>query len=192
VLAAFGVPVLTSVAGQYWLNYAWTGFLTVGIALLAALAATAPGGATGTARSFAIAAVALALALGLPLQLPRAYAERGARSYAQVQNFVAQYARANGWVYSAPQAYFALVEKGAIVVTDEYATGRLAPGIPEEQRRRIRLFVVHPNEVEAAMTRLGGSWKELGTLNPQKPSRLVWLEPGDRAEPYRLVAYVRE
>jgi hypothetical protein len=192
VIAAFGIPILTALAGQYWLNYTWTGFLTVGIALLVSIE-TAPPSLAGTpARRLAIGCIAAALLLGLPLQLSRAYAERGARDYDALRVFVGNHVSRGDWVYTAPQAYFAIAELGAVPVTDEYARGRLAPGIPAEQRSKIKLFIVHPNEVDAAIERLGGTWIQTGPpLAPLRPNRLVWYEPGELAEPYRLVAYGR-
>ena len=82
-----------------------------------------------------------------------------------------------------------MVERGAVPVVAIYATSRLAPGIPEDQRQRIKLMIVHPDEVKAAIARLGGSWAPNGpAFSPPPPTRLAWAEWWS----YQLVAYRRE
>jgi len=193
VTAAFGIPILTALAGQYWLNYTWTGLLTVGIAVVVSLEMSPPSLTSLPARRLAIGCVGLALLVGLPLQLPRAYLQRDARDYDALRAFVQTRVAPGDWVYLAPQAYFAAAELGAVPVTDEYAKGRLAPGIPADQRERIKLFIVHPNEVGTAIERLGGSWKPSGPeFSPPGATRLTWGEWDARDAAYHLVAYRRE
>jgi hypothetical protein len=192
VVAMFSVPMLMQLAGKYSPNYTWMGLLTVGIAVAASLATAPPSRALRQAAETTAGFVALALVVGLPLQLPRAYLNGAARDYNAVRLYVRPHVAAGDWVYVSEQAYFAVAERGAVPVVSGYAQGRLAPGIPEDQRRRIKLFVVHPDEVENAMERLGGSWRQLDWPLALPPlSRLVWQDWGELREPYRLVAYLR-
>jgi hypothetical protein len=189
VTAAFGVPILMELAGKYWLYYAWMGFLAVGIPLVMSLATAPSTTALLPARRLAFGCIGLALLIGLPLQLWKAYEERGARDYDALRAYVKARVAPGDWVYINPMPYFAVAEQGAVPVLTQYAVSRLAPNIPEDQRQRIKLFIVSPDEVQAAIDRLGGSWKPEGAaFNPPSATRLTWGEWWD----YRLVAYRRE
>jgi hypothetical protein len=131
----------------------------------------------------------LALVVGLPFQLTKAYAERGARDYDALRAYVRARVAPGDWVYVNPMPYFAVAEQGAVPVLTQYAVSRLAPSIPEDQRQRIKLFIVSPDEANAAIERLGGSWKPSGpAFSPGRATRLTWGEWWD----YGLVAYRRE
>jgi hypothetical protein len=94
------------------------------------------------------------------------------------------------WVYISEPPYFAVIEQGAVPVLAQYATSRLAPGIPEDQRRRIKLLIVRPDEAKAAIERLGGVWIPSGpAFNPPRATRLTG---GEREDGYQLVAYRQE
>jgi hypothetical protein len=88
------------------------------------------------------------------------------------------------------QAYFAAAERRAVPVAVEYATGRLARGIPEDQRERIGAFVVHPDAVTVTAQRLGGSWHPCGRA-PDLPLTTT-LAQGERPDAYELAAYCRD
>ena len=188
--ASFGIPILMELAGQYWLYYAWMGLLTAGIALVVSLGTSPPSPALLPARRLAIGCIGLALVVGLPLQLAKAYGERGARDYDTLRAYVRARVSAGDWVLVTPQAYFAVAELGALPVVENYASGPLAPRIPEDQRGRIKLLIVHPDDVEAVVGRLGGSWKPSGAaFSPPRATRLTW---GESEKSYQLVAYRRE
>jgi hypothetical protein len=189
VTAAFVIPILMELAGNYWLYYTWMGLLTVGIAAVASLELSPPSPALLPVRRIAIGCIGLALLVGLPVQLTRAYQERGARDYDALRAYVRTRVAPGDWVYVGDQPYFAVVERGAVPVLALYATSRLAPGIPEDQRRRIKLLIVRPDEVKAAIERLGGSWVPSGpAFSPPQSTRLAWGEWWS----YQLVAYRRE
>jgi hypothetical protein len=191
VTASFGIPILTELAGQYWLYYTWMGFLTVGIALVVS-AETSPRSSTLLpTRGLAFGCIGLAFVVGLPLQLTKAYGERGARDYDMVRTYVRSAGIAVGdWVFIAPEAYFAVAELGGVPVIENYASGPLAPSIPDDQRRRIKLLIVHPDAVKGAIDRLGGSWiPSAPAFSPPGATRLTWGEVGDA---YQFVAYRRE
>jgi hypothetical protein len=192
VTAGLGIPILTALAGQYWLNYTWTALLTVGTAVAVALANYPNTSAERWPRGLAAGCFCLALLFGLPIQLSAAYLQRQARSYDAVRAFVGRAVSPGDWIYVAPQAYFAVAERGATPVVDEYARGRLAPGIPQDQRERIKAFIVHPGEVEDAMQRLGGSWEAVPPeFEPPAAMRLTWGEWDESDEEYHLVLYRR-
>jgi hypothetical protein len=189
VTAAFLVPTVMEIAGTYWLYYTWMGLLTVGLAVVASLEWSLPSPALVPARGLAVGCIGLALVVGLPVQLTRAYAEHAARDYDAVRAYVRDRVGPGDWVYVSDHPYFAVVERGAVGVLAQYATSRLAPGIPEDQRQRIKLLIVHPDDLEAAFERLGGSWTPSGpAFTAPQSSRLVWGE----WRSYQLVAYRRE
>jgi hypothetical protein len=189
VTAAFLVPILMEIAGTYWLYYTWMGLLTVGLAVIASLEWSPQSAAPVPARGVAIGCVALALVVGLPVQLTRAYAQDAARDYDAVRAYVRDRVAPGDWVYVSDHPYFAVVEQGAVGVLAQYATSRLAAGIPEDQRQRIKLLIVDPDDLKAAFERLGGSWLPSGpAFTPPQSTRLVWGE----WRSYQLVAYRRE
>jgi hypothetical protein len=192
VTAAFVIPMFMELAGRYPLYYTWMGFLTVGIAVVASLEMSPPSPALLPTRRFVIGCIALGLIIGLPLQLTRAYEERGARDYDPLRAYVRARVAPGDWVYISEPPYFAVVEQGAVAVLAQYATSRLAPGIPEDQRRRIKLLIVRPEEAKDAIERLGGSWVPSGP--PFSPPRATRLTAGERdgGYGYRLVAYRQE
>jgi hypothetical protein len=186
VAAAIVIPIFMEIAGNYWLYYTWMGLLTVGIAAVASLGSLPSSPTHRPVRRTAIGCIGLALLVGLPAQLARAYDERGARDYDAVRDYVRARVAPGDWVYVSDEPYFAVVEQGAVPVLALYATSRLAPGIPEDQRRRIKLLIVRPDEVNDAIKRLGGSWVPSGpALSPPLSTRLGWGEWWS----YRLVAY---
>jgi hypothetical protein len=189
VAAAFVIPIAMELAGKYSLYYTWMSFLTVGIAVVASLGISPRAPALLPARRLAIGCIGLALIVGLPLQLARAYAERDARDYDALRAYVRARVAPGDWVYVTEPPYFAVVEQGAVAVLAQYGTGRLAPGIPEDQRRRIKLLIVRPDEAKDAIERLGGSWVPSGP--PFSPPRATRLTAGEREDGYgyRLVAY---
>jgi hypothetical protein len=192
VTAAFVIPILTELAGRYPLYYTWMGLLTVGIAAAAGLGPSSTSPALLPTRRLAIGCVALALAIGLPLQLARAYEERAARDYNAVRAYVQARVSPGDWVYISEPPYFAVVEQGAVAVLAQYATSRLAPDIPADQRRRIKLLIVRPEEVKDAVERLGGSWSPSGpAFTPPQATRLTGGER-ESGYGYRLVAYRQE
>jgi hypothetical protein len=192
VAAAFGIPLLMELAGKYSLYYTWMGLLTVGIATVASLATSPHSPALLPARGLAIGCIVLAILVGLPMQLARAYEERGARDYDAVRAYVRTQVAPGDWVYISEPPYFAVVERGAVPVFAQYATSRLAPGIPEDQRQRIKLMIVRPDELKDAIERLGGSWRQSGPpLNPPPNTRLTAGEKEDGGG-YQLVAYRQE
>jgi hypothetical protein len=189
VTAAFVIPILMELAGSYWLYYTWMGLLTVGIAVVASLELSPPSPALLPTRRLAVGCIGLALVVGLPIQLARAYQERGARDYDALREYVRARVAPGDWVYVGDHPYFAVVELGAVAVLAQYATSRLAPGIPEDQRRRIKLLIVHPNDAKDAIERLGGSWIPSGpAFSPPQSTRLAWGE----WRSYQLVAYRQE
>jgi hypothetical protein len=212
VTASFGIPILMEFAGQYHLVYTWMSLVTVGIAVVASLEASTPSPESLTARRLATGYIGLALLLGLPLQLTNAYLNRGARDYDALRAFIRTRVSPGDWVYVARQAYYAVVERGGIPVTNEYATGRLVQRIPDDQRERIKLFIAHPDpitdpnaiarldrlglwslghpEIKPAIERLGGSWEPCGAaFSPPRATGLIW---GENENLYQLVAYCRE
>jgi hypothetical protein len=192
VTAACVIPIFMQFAGNYLLYYTWMGLLTVGIAVVASLEMSPPSRALLPIRRLAIGCIALALLVGLPVQLTRAYQDRGARDYDAVRAYVRARVAPGDWAYVSHRAYFAVVELGAVPVFDQYATSRLAPGIPEDQRQRIKLLIVHPDDVKAAIDRLGGSWVPSGpAFNPPRSTHLAWGEQEDGTG-YWLVAYRQE
>jgi hypothetical protein len=189
VVAALVIPIFMGLAGNYWLYYTWMGLLSVGIAVVASLESSPPSPAFLRTRRLAIGCIGLALLVGLPVQLPRAYEDRGARDYDALRTYIRSRVAPGDWVYVTDQAYFAVVERGAVPVVALYATSHLAPGIPEDQRRRIKLLIVHPDEVKAAIERLGGSWVLSGpAFSPPQSTHLAWAE----SRSYQLVAYRQE
>jgi hypothetical protein len=192
VAAAFAIPLLMELAGKYSLYYTWMGLLPVGIATVAGLGTSPHSPALLPARGLAAGCIGLALLVGLPVQLVRAYEERGARDYNAVRAYVQARVAPGDWVYISEPPYFAVVEQGAVPVLAQYATSRLAPGIPDDQRRRIKLLIVRPDEAKDAIERLGGSWIPSGpAFNPPQSTRLTAGERED-GYGYQLVAYHRE
>jgi hypothetical protein len=194
VSAAVGIPILMQLAGKYSPNYTWMGLLAIGIPVLACLGYCSRRPSLVSERRIAMGYVALALVIGLPVQLARAYVNRDSRDYDAVRAYVRPQVATGDWVYVSEQAYFAVAELGAIPVVDGYAQGRLAPGIPDAQRARIKLFIVHPDTVAATIERLGGSWQPSPRppLTPPLLHRFFWHDWGELREPYRLVAYRRQ
>jgi hypothetical protein len=189
VTAGCVIPILMELAGSYSLYYTWMGLLTVGIAVVASLEMSPPSRAFLPTRRLAIGCIGLALLVGLPVQLMRAYQDRGARDYDAVRAYVRARVAPGDWVYVSDHPYFAVVELGAVAVLTQYAYGRFAPGIPEDQRQRIKLLIVHPDDVKAAIDRLGGSWITAGpAFDPPRSTRLAWGE----WRSYQLVAYRQE
>jgi hypothetical protein len=192
VAAAFVIPIFTELAGRYPLYYTWMGLLTVGIAAAASLEPSSTSPDRRPTRRLAIGCIALALAIGLPLQLARAYEERGARNYDALRAYVDARVSPGDWVYISEPPYFAVVERGAVAVLAQYATSRLAPDIPADQRRRIKLLIVRPEEVKDAVERLGGRWSPDGPgFTPPQATRLTGGER-ESGYGYRLVAYRQE
>ena len=188
--AGLVIPIAVMVAGRYWLYYTWMGLLAIGIPLLVGVETAPRSPALAPARRLASGCIVLALMVGLPVQLARAYADRDARNYDALRAYVRARVVPGDWVLVAPPAYFAVAELGAIPASVGYATGRLAPKIPEDQRRRINLMIVRPDEVDRNIARLGGSWKPSGAaFSPARAARLTWAEGDDS---YQLVAYRRE
>ena len=192
VAAALAIPILMELACKYSLYYTWTGLLTVGIATVACLELSPRLPALRPARRLAIGCLGLALLVGLPVQLGRAYGEQAARDYDALRAYVRARVAPGDWVYISEPPYFAVVERGGVPVLAQYATSRLAPDIPEDQRRRIKLLIVRPDEVKDAIERLGGSWRPLGP--PFRPSRATRLTAGEKDDGYGywLVAYRQE
>jgi hypothetical protein len=189
VVAAFVIPIFMELAGNYWLYYTWMGLLTVGIAVVASLELSPPSPTFLPTRRLSAGCIGLALLVGLPVQLARAYEDRDARDYDALRAYIESRVAPGDWVYVTDQAYFAVVERGAVPIVALYATSRLAPGIPEDQRRRIKLLIVHPDEVKGAIERLGGSWARNGpAFSPPQPTHLAWAE----RQSYQLVAYRQE
>jgi hypothetical protein len=192
VIAACVIPIFMQLAGRYPLYYTWMSLLTVGIAAVASLEMSPPSRALLPTRRLAIGCIGLALVVGLPVQLTRAYEERGARDYDAVRAYVRARVAPGDWVYVSDHPYFAVEERGAVAVLAQYARGRLAPGIPEDQRRRIKLLIVPPGEAKDAIERLGGSWVPSGpAFNPPRATRLTGGEREDGSG-YQLVAYRQE
>ena len=74
-----------------------------------------------------------------------------------------------------------------------YAMGRPAPEIPQDQRDRIKVFIVSPDQVNVALERLGGSWVQSGAaFSPPAATRLTWGEGAGNENWYQLVAYARQ
>lgn len=190
VTAAFGVPILMELAGQYWFQYTWMGLLAVGIPTIASIETAPKLPELAPVRALAMACVAAALVIGLPQTLIRAWDQRSARDYNAVRTYVRAQAAPGDWVYSSPEPYFALAEIGAVPVSLGYASGHLAPDIPDDQRRRIKLFIVHPDEVQGAIERLGGNWQP--SAPPLVRPQATALTRGEMPGAYQLVAYRRQ
>jgi hypothetical protein len=190
VAAALVIPIAVTIAGRYWLYYTWMGTLAVGIPLVISIEAAPKSPALLSARRVALGCMVLALVVGLPVQLARAYADRNARDYDALRAYVRARVATGDWVLVAPPAYFAVAEIGAVPASVGYASGRLAPKIPEDQNTRIKLMIVRPDEVKTSIARLGGSWSPSGApFSPPLATRLTWGEGDDT---YQLVAYRRE
>jgi hypothetical protein len=190
VTAAFVIPIVVMIAGRYWLYYTWMGYLAVGIPLVISLETASPSPALLPARRLAIGCIALALVVGLPVQLARAYIDRNARDYDALRDYVRARVAPGDWVLVAPPAHIAVAELGAVPASVGYASGRLAPSIPDDQNQRIKLMIVRPDEVQTTIARLGGSWRPSGAaFSPPRATRLTW---GEGEDTYQLVAYRRE
>jgi hypothetical protein len=190
VAAALAIPILVMIAGRYWLYYTWMGFLAIGIPLVMSLETAPSSPALLPARRLAIGCIALALVVGLPVQLVRAYVDRTARDYDALRAYVRARVAPGDWVLVAPPVHYAVAELGAVPASVGYATGRLAPSIPDDQNQRIKVMIVRPDEIKTTMARLGGSWRPSGAaLSPPRATRLTWGEGDDT---YQLVAYRRE
>jgi hypothetical protein len=190
VAAALAIPIVVTIAGRYWLYYTWMGCLAIGIPLVISVETAPRSPALLPARRLAIGCIVLALVVGLPVQLARAYMDRNARDYDALRAYVRARVAPGDWVLVAPPAYFAVAELGAIPASVGYATGRLAPKIPDDQNQRIKLMIVRPDEVKTQIDRLGGSWIPSGSaFSPPRATRLTWAEGADS---YQLVAYRRE
>jgi hypothetical protein len=177
-------------AGKYPLYYTWIGLLPIWFLILAALDRISP--LARLERSLAFGLLIVSLPIGWPFLVGSAVLAGSARDYTQVRRFVGQLVKPGEWTCISPSAYFAVVESGGVpFLCAQYATSRLAPNIPPEQRRRLSIILADPRTAAEIIDRLPGPWTETASMKvaQKRPPWLSWLY--NDSDSYDLVAYWR-
>jgi hypothetical protein len=99
----------------------------------------------------------LAVAVGLPLRLTRTVTEWGARDYAPVESLVRAHLGPTDWAYCTFSAYYPAKDVAEVVFLPSYSRV-----MRPDEKGRIGVLVVAPNESAEVRTFIGGEWREVG------------------------------
>src|SRR5690348_3985339 len=177
VAAGLLIPLGMYFAGLYAVYYTWMALLPIWFFVLAAVDRL--GTSARLERIVAYALLAGSLLIGWPFLVGSSALQASTRDYGPVRRLVGQVVKPGEWVCISPETYFAVVERGGVpFLCDGYASSRLAPEIPPEQRQRLSLIVATAPEAATIMDRLPGHWTEIESLDEPRqktPGFLSWL-----------------
>jgi hypothetical protein len=171
LVASVCMPAWMFLAGKFPTYYSWMLYLPLAVCVCAE---AARGGLSRSARVAVTAALLLVCACGLPLQLASTAYDWAERDYAPVERLVAAHVGGETWVYCDYPAYFAAKATGAVVITPFYlfAAGggqKRRPVIPTEEKTRVSVMVIDPDDFGRVSGELGGAWVAVGeALSPRK------------------------
>jgi len=157
------VPLALAAAGRFFSYYTWMVFIPCAICSFVILEQwldTAPLRHLTGRRSMIGAfwgVLVLAAMVGLPLRLVRTVVEWHARDYTCVQSLVRNQVGPTDWVYCTYSAYYPAKDFAEHVFLPPYRHV-----MRPDEKARISVLVVVPNESAEVRTFIGGEWREVG------------------------------
>lgn len=160
---AVAVPLGLAVTGKFVSYYSWMVFLPSAVCCFMVFEGwldTAPVRGL-TARRLLTGSfgglLGLAVAVGLPLRLTRTVTEWGARDYAPVESLVRAHLGPTDWAYCTFSAYYPAKDVAEVVFLPSYSRV-----MRPDEKGRIGVLVVAPNESARVQALIGGEWREVG------------------------------
>lgn len=143
---------------KYPVYYTWMAGIPLIICLFAALENAREDGTARRWSGYAVFAALLISALGLPLKLTCTLLRWPSRDQQLVENYVRPYANHGGWILTDFTAYFAVKNATNNVVLKTYL-----PTASDEEKSRIKIAIVPPDNGEQLATSFGGQWQPLAS-----------------------------
>jgi len=154
------LPVVVTLLGHFPIYYNLYTEIA-GAAALFAFAANARHQGRNDIYWTTLAGSIAALVVGYPLILGTAIPDSGTRGYQEVRALVNRSIKPGEWVYVSQQAYMAVAEAGGVPVMTTYASGKLAVDMPADQKVRLNVAIIAPEDASLLHERLGKNWVNL-------------------------------
>ncbi len=163
LIAACLIPYAMLAAGRYPLYYAWMGAAPVVIAFVALLERCMRE-RRHTLWITGLVAGVFAVFLGLPRQVWTQMRTIQPDAYAVVQRQLRAETHVGDSLFGDPVFYYAAKLQGIPFRPTSYSGGRGYRTMSDAERAEISLVLVKPEDVDDAFRKVGGQWKQSGTL----------------------------
>jgi len=185
--AAILFPAAMQIAGKFPIYYGWMALLPLTIGVFGLLA-TEFRRISSLQRLGAVAALVAAAVIGLPVRIWALAAGAADRSPASVSAFVRAHIRPDDVAVADFKAYYALRELTLRPLAITYL-----PAIRPEERDRVTVLIVKPQDLQAAQQVVGGHWLSISAKPaPRQPNALLALIVKElRDDDYPLLVYRR-
>ena len=175
-------------AGRYALYYLCMGAVPVLIAFTVALEQSWMARKSPWMAGGVLAAIA-AIMLGMPSYIWQDVHKTPPNAYRVVEQFLRSEAKPGDVLYGDSVLYYAAKTAGIPFFTTSYGGGHGYPRISDEERSRISLLIVQPQQVAESFEKLGPGWIPQGTHSlPYDLSLVVYTraaQPGGEVVPNR-------
>ncbi len=170
LIASIWIPVLMKIIGRFPTYYSWMAYLPLAVGFATVGGEIFQSGSKVRRATLATLA-SLPCLVGLPMQLGSTFWFWQERDYRAIEALVEQHVRPTDWVYSDPEAYYAVKPRAAGVCLSSYEAVR-----PEENAR-ITVMILRPEHAEGTRLRLGGNWKRAAETGRAITRPYLWYDP---------------
>jgi hypothetical protein len=185
--SSVSVPIAVFLLGIYPIYYSWMAYIPLVVSLCAVLEADWRMGLSAREKRAALGTLVLAGALGLPVYCGLAAGNWAERDPARVARLAERALSRGDWVMCEYGAYYG-ARRYAQQVFPDFNLARTTT----EQRQRISVLIVRPEDSQDAARGLGGSWRDTGEgAHSKSGSALFGLENSKIFEMYNLEVYRR-
>ncbi|MBL0156482.1 MAG: hypothetical protein IPP47_05195 [Bryobacterales bacterium] len=186
--AALLFPAAMQIAGKFPIYYGWMALLPLMIGVFGLLAAEF-WRISSIQHTAAVATLTAAALIGLPIRLWALAAGAADRSPAAVSAFVRAHVRPDDVAVADFKVYYALRELTLRPLAITYL-----PAIRPEERDRVTVLIVKPQDAQAVQQVIGGHWLSSGTKPAPRRSNavLALIVKELRDDDYPLLVYRRE
>ena len=150
-------PLCLSLAGKYTWHYVWMHYIPL-LALFWHLTTQETSSEPQWERKAGIAMVFMGMLLGLPWVMHLTMEQYSERSHDRVTEFIDTHIAKGEWVVSDFGPYFALRNKGAVVLTTGYGGGFGLKEIPKSEQERVHRLILRPGSLPKIKAKYGGEW----------------------------------
>jgi hypothetical protein len=122
-----------------------------------------------------ILAGVFSIILGMPKELWQQWGQPYSDEYKPVEQMLRQDTKAGDAIYGDHVFYYAARMQGFPFVSTTYATGLLYSRMTDEERTRITVMMVRPDEYAESVDKLGGRWEKIDSEKlPYGIEESVW------------------
>ena len=159
LVAAVLIPYGMLAAGRYAFYYAWMGAAPLAVAFSVSVEKL------WIARQrllvwFGITAATVSIWLGMPSIVWREVQKVAPAEYSAIDRILRDEAQPGDVIYGDPVLYYAAKMVGIPFFSTSYAGGRAYPRMAENERSRISVLIVSPEQVSPSFEKLGSGWTQ--------------------------------